>query len=331
MVGAAFVLPQDVAAAERAQPNVPFCLNLSAMNTHARRVLNAAAAGQRVMNDNSALWNTRPPIVSKKAALDNKIEEIEDLEDLITDSTGIATKKKAARIHAARLALKLVKPMKVFARDTDNEELEGEINLSWTKLRYRSDQVVIDNWQLVHDRAEDHGAELVAGGYTEAAWTTDLETAIEAFKDQRGRPKARRSDIKALNAQVALKVKELQQIKVDLLGLLAPYMEDEPLFYHTAESAFELDRTGVRHLALRLVFIDEATGVRLPKVEARIVELGLKRIASRNGRIDIPRALVGPGNYTLVFSLTGFVDQTVQNVGIADTFIKMEIVMVKEV
>jgi 5-hydroxyisourate hydrolase-like protein (transthyretin family) len=300
------------------------------MEDNATRVMNAATAGQQVMVDNSTLWDTKPAIVNKKTALDNKIEEVEKLDDNITGGSGDTVAKTAARDNAAKAALKLAKPMTVFARDTNNPVLEGEINISWSKLRNGKEQDAIDNWQLVHDRAEANEAALVAGGYTEAAWTTQLDAAITAFKDQRGRPKAKRSDVKAINTQINLRIKELQTIKTDLLDLLTPFKETDPIFYDAVKAAFELDMTGKRHVALRLHFIDEATGIRLPGVQAQIMELALAKTASKNGRIDFTQQELPQGNYSLTFTLQNYVGQSAQNVAVqVGKLNTMEIVMVK--
>lgn len=300
------------------------------MNDKATRVMNAAVAGQQVMTDNDSTWNGKTAIVNKKTALDGKIQEIELLDDSITGGSGNITAKATARENAALAALKLAKPMTVFARDTNNAVLEGEINLSWSVLRYGKDQTVIDNWQLVYDRADTNEVALVAGGYTEAAWTTQLADAINEFKNLRGKPKAKRSDIKAINAQIAIKVKELQAIKTDLLDLLVQFMVSNPIFYTAAEAAFELDMTGRRHLALRLNFIDQATGIRLPGVKAQLVELGVSKTSSKRGTIDFSQQQLPQGNYSLIFTLKDYAEQTVQNVAIESGKLNtMEIIMVK--
>jgi len=318
---------QYCALGVRSFNGIPFRPN--AMNARTNRVLGAASAGQQVMTDNAPLWDTQTAIVTKMTALDQKLAQIVQLEDGITTCKGIRAMKAAARKQAAQFALRLAKPMKVFARDTGLGELEGEIDLSWTELFHRKDQEVIDLWQLVHDRAATHQAALVAGNYTEADWTSQLQTAIAAFKDQRGRPKAKRSDAMALRALIALRVKELQIIKADLLDLLVPYMLTEPVFYHAAKAAFGLDLTGIRHLALRLHFTDMATGIRLPKVRVQVVELALWKSASRNGRVDLTRQQLPPGNYTLALWLKGYADQTVQHVAVTDRLMTLEVVMVK--
>ncbi|MCF8256682.1 MAG: hypothetical protein K9J06_03965, partial [Flavobacteriales bacterium] len=140
------------------------------MTDNATRTMNAAVAGQQVMNDNAPLWNTRMAMVNKKGALDAKVTEIEQLNDDVTDGRGQGVAKRAARDLAARTALKLAKPMSVLARNINDPVLEAETDLVWTELRYGTDQGVIDLWQLVHDRAAAHGAALTADGYIDAAW-----------------------------------------------------------------------------------------------------------------------------------------------------------------
>jgi hypothetical protein len=299
------------------------------MNDNATRVMNSAVAGQKVMNDNETIWNGKTAIVNKKAALDQKIVQIELLDDSITGGSG-STAKTIARENAALAALKLSKPMAVFARDTSNSILEEEIDFSMTQLSVGKDQTVIDNWQLIHDRADSNEAALVAGDYTEATWTTELADAITTFKNLRGGPKAKRSDIKAINAQIAIKAKELQAIKTDLLGLLVQFMVSHPIFYNAVEAAFELDMTGKRHIALRLIFSDQATGLRLSGVKAQVVELNLSKTASKRGIIDFSQQQLPQGNYTLIFTLKGYADQTVQNGAIESDKLKtIQIIMVK--
>ncbi|MCF8256879.1 MAG: hypothetical protein K9J06_04970, partial [Flavobacteriales bacterium] len=179
-------------------------------------------------------------------------------------------------------------------------------------------------------RAAAHGAALTADGYIDAAWIPQLQTEIEAFKAQRGRPKAKRSDIKAINRQIVIGIKELQAIKTDLLDLLVVFKESDPVFYRTVKAAFEKDMTGTRHIALRLHYMDAATGIRLAGVEAAVVELGLKKTGSKNGRIDFSQQELPQGNYILISTLKNYEGSRLENVGIKDgKMTLLEVVMQK--
>jgi hypothetical protein len=302
------------------------------MNDNSTRVLNAAVAGQEVMDNplNVGVWSGKPAVVTKKTALDNKITEIEQLDDSETDGSGESAGKKAARVAAANTAWKITKPLAIFAKDTGDTTLEGEIDFEWTDVRYGKDQDVIDNWQLIHDKANANAAALDAGGYVDIALIPLLLTQINGFKDKRGKPKAKRSANKATNEAIEERVKELKTIKTDLLGLLVQFADSNTEFYNSVKAAFELDMTGVRHLALRLRFEDEATEIRLPGVEAEIKELGLKKISSANGVIEFSQQELAQGNYTVLVKAGTYKNQELKNVGIQTGKLKtIEVVLQK--
>ncbi|MGE0634953.1 MAG: carboxypeptidase-like regulatory domain-containing protein [Bacteroidia bacterium] len=302
------------------------------MNDNATRVLNAAVAGQEVMDDpmNVGVWSGKPAVVTKKTALDNKITEIEQLDDSETDGSGESAGKRAARLAAANTAWKITKPLAIFAKDTGNTTLEGEIDFEWSDVRYGKDQDVINNWQLIHDKANANSALLDSGGYVDIALIPLLLTQINAFKDKRGKPKAKRSDNKGINEAIEARIKELKTIKTDLLDLLVQFADSNTEFFNAVKAAFELDMTGVRHLALRLRFEDEATEIRLPGVEAEIKELGLKKISSANGVIEFSQQELAQGNYTLLVKAATYKDQELKNTGIQSGKLKtIEVVMQK--
>jgi len=300
------------------------------MDDNSTRIINAAVGGQQVMDDNAIIWSAKTAIVNKKDALDTKITEVGELDDSVTDSSGLTTAKTTARNNAAKSAWKITKPMAVYAKDISDSVLEAEIDFEWTDLRYGKDQDVIDDWRLVRDRALTHETAMTTGGYIDAVWIAQLDTAITAFEDLRGKPKAKRSDIKAINAQIAIKIKEMQETKGDLLDLLVQFAESDPIFYNAVKAAFEKDMTGIRHIALRVRYVDEATGIRLPGVEGEIVESGLKKISSRRGVINFSFQELPQGNYTFGSKLNHYEDDSVQNVGVQDgEMLTLEIVLTK--
>lgn len=303
------------------------------MNDNSTRVLNAAVAGQEVMDNplNVGVWSGKPAVVTKKTALDNKITEIEQLDDSETDGSGESAGKKAARLAAANTAWKITKPLAIFAKDTGNTTLEGEIDFEWSDVRYGKDQDVIDNWQLIHDKANANSAVLDTGGYVDISLIPLLLTQINAFKDKRGKPKAKRSDNKAVNEAIEARVKELKTIKTDLLDLLVQFADSNTEFYNSVKAAFELDMTGVRHLALRLRFVDEVIPeIRIPGVKGKIAELNLEKTSSANGVIEFSQQELAQGNYTLIVKAPTYKDQTISNIGIQTGKLKtLEVVLQK--
>jgi len=300
------------------------------MNDNATRVLNAAVGGQQVMENNSGLWNTKNAVVNKKNALDAKILQIGVLDDGETDGSGITTAKTNAKEAAAKTAWKIAKPLAVFAKDTGNTALLGEIDFEWTDLRFGKEQDLINDWKLVYDRALANEAQLVLEGYVETGVVAQLLTDRNNFIAQQGKPKAKRSDNKSFNEQIELKIKELQEIKTDLLGLLVQFAESYPQFYSAVKAAFEKDMIGVRHIALRIHYTDKNTGVQLKGVEGEIKELGKKKISSRKGVIDFSFQEVAQGNYIYISKLLHYKDITIENVKVEDGIMgKLDIVMEK--
>lgn len=303
------------------------------MNDVSTRILNAAVAGQEVMDDaaNSPLWIGRAAISNKKMALDVKIAEIGTLADAETDGSGAAVGKQTAKDTAAKTAWKIAKPLAVYAKDIGDTELAGEIDFEWSELRYGKDEDVLDDWQLIHDRANTHLAALVAGGYVDAVWVADLLLQIGAFEGKTGKPKAKRSANKAINAQIEVKIKELQTIKIDLLDLLVIFAQSNPLFYNAAKAAFEKDMTGIRHIALRLRFVDEVLpDIRIPGVNGKIAELNIEKVSSKKGVIEYSHQELAQGNYTLIVKAATYKDQTIANIGIQTGKLKtIEVVLQK--
>lgn len=293
--------------------------------------MNATAAGLEVMDENNALWASKVAITSVYNAVKAKALQITQLEDQVTNGSGVITAKYQAKQRAATLAITISKPMAVFAKNTNDTELLGEIAFSWSALRYVKDQDCIDRWQLVHDRAVTHETALVADNYMDAGAPALLETAITDFIAQRGKPIAKRANIKALHNSIDLRVKELVLLNLELMDLLVPFQETEPAFYTAAKVAFTVVHTGVRHLALRIRYTDEATGIRLFGVRATIQETGQTRISSKNGVISFSQQELGTGNYTVCSELANYQASVIENVGIDHKKVKTLTVVMQKI
>lgn len=286
------------------------------MTDDVTRTLNAAISGQTEMDTvaNAPIWNGKPAIVTKKNALDASIQKIIDLDADETDPTGHKTAKDVARIVAAKAAWQMSKPMAAFATDTGDDVLRAEIDFSWSDLRYGKDETLVDNWQLVHDRAFDNKAALGAGGYIDVLLIPALQTDIDDFAAKRGKPKAAHSDIKAINIAIEAEVKVLRKIIFDLKELFVQFAVSKKLFYDAVIEAFDEDETGVRHQAIVIEYLDDDTGIRLPKVKAKLVEKAVEKLASKNGLVPFSRQEAPQGNYTVVSEMPGYLAVNTPNV-----------------
>jgi len=283
------------------------------------RKLNAAVAGQSVMDEllHIPIWNGQAAVVNKKTALDNCIIKIGKIEDKINDISGNSTTKSQAKETAAKTAWLAAKALTAFAEDTNDDVLHNEIDFEFTDLRFVSDNEAVDNWQLVHDRANTHVVALAAGGYgVDAAMVLQLQGEIDTFKNWKGKPKAAKADKKAQIKLLKEEFVTLDTIIESLKERIVQFALSHPDFYNAVLDAFEVDDIGIRHNAIRFIFIDSATGIRLPKVKTVLVEKQLEKKSSKVGVSTYSQQEAPQGNYSSVSSLPGYVNVPTNNIGV---------------
>jgi hypothetical protein len=259
------------------------------------------------------VWTGKTAVENTATELRDKVDEIGDLQDAITNGTGIKVDKDVARDAGAKTAWALAKAVKSLAIDNGDNTLAGEMDFSWSDLRYAKDQDTVDRWQLVHDRADDNSTALDTGGYVDITLIATLDTQLSAFKSSRPKPQAHIASNKALNREVKVQVKNMVKLKKELIDRLTQFALSNTTFYNTVLDAFEVDRIGVRHRAARLVYEDMATGVRLKGVKSNWVELEVTLKSSKRGIVDMKQADAEEGNYTIVSELKDYTTNTQSN------------------
>ena len=303
------------------------------MNDLQTRKLNAAVAGQSVMDEplHIPIWTGQAAVALKRTALNLSILKIGKIDDKINDTTGNADSKSVAKEKAAKSSWVMGQALVAFAEDTNNGVLLAEINFPWTQLRYGKDGNLVDRWQLIRDRANTNSVALIAGGYgVTALLITGLQTDIDAFKNWKGKPKAARADTKAQNALMIDEFKNLDTIKESLLTRMVQFAVPNPDFYNAVLNAFEIDDIGVRHNAIRLIYIDSTTGIRLPKVKAKLVEKAIEKLSSKVGVTTFTQQEAPQGNYSIESTLPGYPQVVTPNIGAQDgKMAKIVVVMTK--
>lgn len=283
------------------------------------RTLNAARAGLGIMDEvlNAPLWNTKTAVKNKHDGIAASADKMEDIDDEITDPEGSSTAKTQAKIKAATTAWQLDKPLKIFARDKGLTELEGEIDFSWTNLRYGKAQTLIDNWSLVQERAAANSVALIADGYIDGALIPQLLLDIDAFKTARPKPKAAQANIKSLNNDLEKEWNKLKGLITEMTELLVQFAVSKETFYNACIEAFDEDETGVRHKSLEVTYEDENTAVLIEGVAATILEKQLTKKSSKKiGVVTFMLQETGQGNLTLESKHPLYVSQTSPNLAV---------------
>ena len=289
------------------------------MNDKQSRKLNAAVAGQSVMDEplNIPIWTGQAAVANKKTELDNSIINIGKIDDKINNTTGYTTAKSAAKETAARTSWLVGKAVASYAEDINDDVLRSEVNFPWNELRYKKDVTVVDRWQLLHDRADTHIAALTGGGYgADAAMLLLQQGQIDTFKNWKGKPKAAIADKKALNLSMKNEFTKLTGIVESLKERVVQFALSHPDFYNAVLDAFEVADIGIRHNAIRFVFLDSATGIRLPKVKTILTETQLEKKSSMLGVATYTQTEAPQGNYSSVSSLTGYVNVPTNNIAV---------------
>ena len=303
------------------------------MNDLQTRKLNAAVAGQSVMDEplHIPIWTGQAAVALKRTALNLSILKIGKIDDKINDTTGNADSKSVAKEKAAKSSWVMGQALVAFAEDTNDDVLREEIDFPWTQLRYGKDGNLVDRWQLIRDRANTNSVALIAGGYgVTALLITGLQTDIDAFKNWKGKPKAARADTKAQNALLVDEFATLDSLKSSLLTRMVQFAVSSPDFYNAVLNAFEIDDIGVRHNAIRLVYVDSATGIRLSGVKAKLVEKEIEKVSSKVGVTTFTQQEATQGNYTVESSLKGYPTVVNSNIGAQDgKLAKIVVVMTK--
>jgi hypothetical protein len=304
------------------------------MNDSQSRALNAAEAGQTFMDDptRTGIWSGQAAVASKKLELDNCITDIGIIDDAINDVGGNSVTKTEAKNNAAKTAWIIAKALVAFAEDTNDNVLKGEIDFSWTGVRYGKDVDLMDRWTLVFNRATTHVLPLTAGGYgVNAALLLTFQGQRSTFATWKGKPQAAIANTKALNIDLDNKFVELDKIVESLKTRLVQFAVTSTTFYNGAIDAFEIDMTNVRHQALVIVYEDEDTGIRLPKVKSKVIENQIIKSATERGRVVHMQNELPQGNYSIESTLDNYTTNNIGNVAVENGKLTKLVIKLKKI
>src|SRR3990170_3202072 len=86
------------------------------------------ASTLQFLDNNNSIWTGNTAMQDERDALEDKLDEINDIEILqVTDITGNVTDKNALKLTMAQKAIVVCGPLKVFARKTNNAVLLAEV------------------------------------------------------------------------------------------------------------------------------------------------------------------------------------------------------------
>lgn len=289
------------------------------MTDQQTRKLNAAEAGLDTIDTHNSVWSGSTIFKDERDLLEATIDAIESVAQLQeTDIKGVTGDKQHIKTQMIAVAVKLCRPMVVFARKHNNDQLKQEIDFTKSDLERASDAELQSFSGIIADRATANIADLTSEGYpVTPADITLLETLLIAFDAKQAAPRAARDNREQLTGQLKEKFKALEGM-IDNLKDLANGFGTE--FAALVKEAFQIDDTGVRKLSLEARVYDEVTEVPLRNAVVKIIERDLLKKTSRVGRagfLSVPN-----GNYKLEITYPGYAPQTLENIGVQEGVIK---------
>ena len=285
------------------------------------RFLNSAKAGAHVLADNTLVWDAVPKRLDKHNDLNNSTAAIDLLlGDQGTDHTGLAANKKVLKLNAGKTALLVAKPMAVYAKDTGNLTLLGEIDFELSDLIRGKDADLAAKWLLVFQRASvpATAAALVAYGVT-ALMITDVDLARTKFLNAASDPQSAAAHTQAVTDAIANEFKHLRSIVTDIRDMAKALPAANADLAKEIDEVFELNKSGVHHVVAQIEFRDKDTNVLLPHVKFTLNQ-GATTVktmhSTKRGLVTIKD--VGNGSYVGLSELKNYLPGAQINMGISD-------------
>lgn len=289
------------------------------------------ASTLQFLDNNNAIWTANTAMQDERDALEDKLDEINDIELIqATNITGNAAEKNTLKQTMAEKAIVVCGPLKVFARNTNNAVLLAEVDFQLSDLTQTKDSTAEDNCRIIHNRASANVAGLAPYGITPAIIGA-VKTAADDFHASIGKPQAAKGVVTAATQDLETAFIGLDGILTNLDDLMNFFRFSQPTFfegYHTARKRID---TGVRHIAAQVHLIDKITKADLDSGTLEVQPIGLSKKTGRHSTVRLFDLETGIGTFDLVAHAPHYQNATVSNIVIAEGQItRIEIEMEQE-
>jgi hypothetical protein len=285
------------------------------------RFLNSSKAGAHVLADNTLVWDAVPARLTKHNDLNNSTAALDLLlADHGIDHTGLAANKTVLKLAAGKAAAIVAKPMAVWAKDTGNLTLLGEIDFELTDLITGKEADIEAKWLLVFQRASvvATATALVPYGVT-ALMTTAINTARTAFMSASSDPQNAAAHKQMVTGAIVNEFKHLRSIVTDIRDMAKALPAANKDLADEVDEVFEMNKSGVHHIKARITFRDKDTNVLLPHVRFTLGQGGTKidvKHSTRRGLVTLKDD--ANGNYTGLAELKNYQSENLTNLGLED-------------
>lgn len=220
--------------------------------------------------------------------------------------TGITLDKGADRTNLAKKVTNIAGFTYAYASVTKNETLKAEVNFSHSKfLQMRENQFVF-TCQNIHDLCTANLAALQDYGVT-AAKLTDLQAAIDAFKESMLKPRLAKGQKATLTDNEEEILAQLDDILTNQMDtLIANYEDAHPDFVSHYREARKIKDPASTKTQLKGIVTNKSDGLAIKGATVTVVELNLTTKTNSAGEYQFKP--IDYGEFTMRVTAMGFQD-----------------------
>jgi hypothetical protein len=260
---------------------------------------------ESLMNDNIALWNGFPVLVTAKTALTNYADAIRhEFAKSLVVTTGIAENKSDSRKKLTKQALQISKSMSsYFAINGDDEQYESNY-FTPSALQLMKEKELIGTCFHLHKNAETELANLAAFNIT-AVTLANFMVDIEAFSNQINLPKQAIGVRKEANTQVVNLLSECMRFLTRQLDTAMVMLENsQPTFVGLYRLARRIRNSPTSRRALQIVCVSATTNAPIEGVKLTIVKEKTIRFSGAKGKCYVQHLPQGKHKLLVEFKNT---------------------------
>jgi hypothetical protein len=207
------------------------------MNNYQENQLSMAKAVQHVLNDNISIVSSVTAFQTAKTDLDSIITSIDSATQFqVGKITGSAKDKKEAARVAIEAAIKLIGPVKSYAKDIGNNSLYEAFNYSPSSFKKLRDTELANTLTTISGNMQANMANLANYGIANTDLTS-FNTLIAAYHDLITAPRNAISKKSAATFNVAQAIANIRPVLIRLDGFMAAKKDSNRDFYTAYQTA----------------------------------------------------------------------------------------------
>jgi len=275
--------------------------------------LNMFETVMTVLDNNSTVWNSIPPIVEIKTKVDTNIYKIRELrQKQEKDFTGITVNKAEVQEKLIAATLKLIGGLMAYSTVNNDHRLRNSINYTKSDLFLSRDNILYDKALLVYNIAQPLAAELSVYLIIEEDILA-VDTLLKKYEQAIPEKRAATSESKAVTEALKQTFKATSLLLKDKLdNLMLIFQAVNPDFYNAYTNSRIIIDLGRRHTGNKTIIsgiIEKAdTEIPINGAYVWIMEKGISFKTGPDGRFSLN--INEAGTYTLKAEKQGYKTHT---------------------